>query len=306
MEMVLSICKEHRPLIDVLIPVFNANDKLRTTLESIFSHSVKGTLNVVVVDNCTEGWDVSLEQDFPEATFHHNRENLGRLGNWDECLKHVSSDFYMFLMAGDKLTGVPRLFRRGLESGCAYVFDMKFAQDGNVREMNKWRNNDDRDYAPNDFLRTYLLAAQNPWGPLQTWIFPRSTISRFQKNSQSHADILYILEAIRKVQAVKFVKFPIVEWTMCKTRFHSQIDLLASRKADFVIIKHYLEELGIAFSEPVLFLRFFFWSGVVWLRNPTFNLWILANFLIFRRAEQRLLRKEILDQHSRTLRPMEK
>lgn len=292
-------------MIDVLIPVFNANDKLRTTLESIFCHSTTGALKVIVVDNCTEDWDLSIERDFPEATFHRNRENLGRLGNWDECLKHVSSDFYMFLMAGDKLTGVPSLFREGLEAGCAYVFDMKFALGGNVRELNKWHSNSDKEFAPDDFLRTYLLGAQMPWGPLQTWIFPSSTISRFSKASQSHADILYIFEAIRNVQAVKFVKFPIVEWTMSATRFHSHIDLLTSRKTDFIITKHYLHDEGIAFSELALSLQFLFWSCALWLRNPTFNPVKLAIFLFFRKAEQKRLHQEILNHHSLTLRPID-
>lgn len=293
-------------MIDVLIPVFNANHKLRSTLDSIFSHPATGILNVIVVDNCTGNWDLSIEQDFPKATFHKNQENLGRLGNWDECLKHVLSDFYMFLMAGDKLARLPNQFFEGLETGCAYVFDMKFARNGNVRELNKWRNSVDRDYAADDFLRTYLLGAQMPWGPLQTWIFPSNTRSRFSKTSQSHADVLYILEAIRNVKAVKFVKFPIVEWSMSATRFHSQIDLLASRKVDFVITKHYLHKSCIAFNEMALSLRFLFWSGVLWRRNPTFNPVKLAKFLFFRKAEQDRLCQDIFDLYDRTVQLIDK
>lgn len=288
-------------MLDILIPVFNANDKLRITLDSIFSQSSMGMLNVIVVDNCSNDWDYSVEVDFPEATFYHNQLNLGRLGNWDECLKHVKGNFYLFLMAGDKFLGVPSLLLKSLKKDCAYVFDMKVAQGGGVRELNKWRNHVDRVYASRFFLRTYLLSAQVPWGPLQTWIFPSSTISQFSRTSQSHADILYILDAIRNVKTVKFVKFPIVQWTMSATRFHATIDILTSKKTDFIITKHFLHEEGISFSELVLAIRFLFWSGVIWLRNPTFNPLKFAGFLFFRKAEQRRLHQEILEADCQTL-----
>jgi glycosyltransferase involved in cell wall biosynthesis len=97
----------------VLIPVYNAGERLRRSVDSCAASGLSAKdYSLIVVDNCST--DGSIEalpcrdaQGVP-IEVHHNESNLGRAANWNRALEIAERQgfrYVTFLFAGDTWTG---------------------------------------------------------------------------------------------------------------------------------------------------------------------------------------------------------
>lgn len=88
-------------MINVYIPTYNQRENLIKSVES-----VKG-LDIVVVDNNSDGeYDSVLNDVKNRCKVIKNNSNLGRVGNWEACVRHfIDSDaeWMKWLFTGDTL-----------------------------------------------------------------------------------------------------------------------------------------------------------------------------------------------------------
>lgn len=92
----------------IAIPVFNAGDNLRISLQSCVEQSVAA--KVLVVDNCSTDGSLETAREFAQRYDNIdlviNERNLGRVGNWNRCLDLFEAsecEIIKLLMAGDEL-----------------------------------------------------------------------------------------------------------------------------------------------------------------------------------------------------------
>jgi glycosyltransferase involved in cell wall biosynthesis len=96
-----------RPLVSVIVPVFNDGAFLRTSLESLSAQSM-ADFEVIVSDDAST--DDSREiaaafaRDDRRFHLHANVRNLGMTGNWNEALKRATGRYVVKLDADDALT----------------------------------------------------------------------------------------------------------------------------------------------------------------------------------------------------------
>lgn len=122
-----------RPLVTVCIPVYNNQDFIKETMESVLSSSYKNIELVLVDDNSKDNsldviksaagdfigrglasktYDETDDEDVPADGFenekghfiviYHNDKNLGMSGNWNRCLE-LSHGKYIKLLCADDL-----------------------------------------------------------------------------------------------------------------------------------------------------------------------------------------------------------
>ena len=96
----------NRPLLSVMIPVFNGASYLRETLRSVLSQDQGvGEMEIEVLDNCST-------EDDPEAVvrelarpgrvgFHRHERNIGAIPNFNECVRRAKGEWVHVLHADD-------------------------------------------------------------------------------------------------------------------------------------------------------------------------------------------------------------
>ena len=97
-----------------VIPVFNGERFLRTTLECLVAQSRRPD-RVVVVDNGSTDGTPDLVRGFRgiACEFHRNSSNLGVIGNLNRCLEFASGTRFLHLLMADDLVA-PDFFAKVL------------------------------------------------------------------------------------------------------------------------------------------------------------------------------------------------
>jgi len=92
----------------IAIPVFNGAIGIISSLQSCLSQSVD--VHILIIDNCSTDGTVRIIKDKfsneRNITLIQNKENVGRVGNWNLCLDFFHSSnfiYFKFLFPGDKL-----------------------------------------------------------------------------------------------------------------------------------------------------------------------------------------------------------
>ncbi|HMP90676.1 MAG TPA: glycosyltransferase [Kiritimatiellia bacterium] len=111
-----------RPFWSIMIPVYNPDiNLLRETIESVFTAtSGPDRCQIAMVD---DGSTVSLDTFYEEVAsrgveIYRNRERVGIMGNWNQCLAHARGQWVHLLHQDDRI--LPD-FYRAMEAGIAAV-----------------------------------------------------------------------------------------------------------------------------------------------------------------------------------------
>lgn len=95
----------------VIVPVFNREDYIETTLMSVINQNPD--LNILVIDNHSDDntYDIVLNlcKKFKNIQLIKNSSNYGRIQNFNEGLHYTKTEWASFLIAGDEY--LPNWFR---------------------------------------------------------------------------------------------------------------------------------------------------------------------------------------------------
>jgi glycosyltransferase involved in cell wall biosynthesis len=104
---------ERLPLVSVCIPVYNNEQYIAETMQSIWNQSYKHLELIVVDDNSRDNSlevirrkaDALEKQGRPEkkVSVYHNETNLGMSGNWNRCLELCHGEFIKLICADDQI-----------------------------------------------------------------------------------------------------------------------------------------------------------------------------------------------------------
>ncbi|QUJ77692.1 glycosyltransferase [Sulfitobacter albidus] len=97
-----------RCTLSIMIPVYNVKNAgwLRGCIDSILQQDPGGDLaEIVVVDDASpDGGAQEIVQDYaPRVQFHRNPQNLGLIGNHNQCLDIARGDFVHFVHQDDRI-----------------------------------------------------------------------------------------------------------------------------------------------------------------------------------------------------------
>jgi glycosyltransferase involved in cell wall biosynthesis len=184
-----------------VIPVFNGERFLRTTLECLAAQSRRPD-RVVVVDNGSTDGTPDLVRGFRDipCEFHRNPSNLGVIGNLNRCLEFAAGTRFLHLLMADDLVG-PEFFARLLPPlseapGRALGYSLHDEIDQDGRRLGPARSGPGgpaRRIGLNEFLRgqSELRHVLLPGVVLKTEFLPAPC--RFE-NMPQVADALFVAE----------------------------------------------------------------------------------------------------------------
>lgn len=90
--------------VTIAIPTFNRVGYLRTSVDSALAQTYPN-LEIVISDNCsTDGTaDYLATLDDPRIVVLRQPRNLGMIGNWNECLRRATGEYFLLLSDDDLL-----------------------------------------------------------------------------------------------------------------------------------------------------------------------------------------------------------
>src|SRR5574344_935087 len=91
--------------VSVCIPTYNCEKYIAKTIASVFAQTYQD-FEVIIVDDCSKDKTYELLKNLSseKIKLFKNEENLGLVGNWNECLKHATGEYIHFLMCDDLLS----------------------------------------------------------------------------------------------------------------------------------------------------------------------------------------------------------
>lgn len=102
--------------ITVAIPTYNKEQTITRCLKSILPE--KNSIDsVILVDNQSTDKTYTIAKTYaPFVQCYQNKTNLGMAQNWNECIKHCTTEWLMILHADDELVpGAIRFYREFIE-----------------------------------------------------------------------------------------------------------------------------------------------------------------------------------------------
>ncbi len=90
--------------VTVCIPVYNGEQYIKNTLDSVLAQSYRN-IEIIVIDNCSTDHTCEIVASYDDGriTLIQNKENLGMVGNFNECLRHTDHPYLQILCADDYL-----------------------------------------------------------------------------------------------------------------------------------------------------------------------------------------------------------
>ena len=91
-------------LVSICIPVYNGEQTIATTMESVLSQTYKN-IEIIVVDNCSDDRTAEIVAGFKDQRirYYRNETNLGMVGNWNKCIDYITGEYVLFVCADDLL-----------------------------------------------------------------------------------------------------------------------------------------------------------------------------------------------------------
>lgn len=89
-------------MITVLIPTYNRPKQLERALESLNNQSYKN-LKIIISDNSSNNESSQIVEKFSDLNIYYikNKENIGSKQNFLNCLSHVQTNYFVWLMDDD-------------------------------------------------------------------------------------------------------------------------------------------------------------------------------------------------------------
>lgn len=92
------------PRISILIPLYNAENFIAQTIESVLQQTFQDW-ELIILDDCSTDNSYivakALETKDSRIKVYKNSHNLGMLGNWNEGIKYCHSEYFAKLDADD-------------------------------------------------------------------------------------------------------------------------------------------------------------------------------------------------------------
>ena len=242
-------------LFDILIPYYGNTSEVEKTVTNLLEDDfIKMHVRIVLVDNCS---DEKINPTFlarykGNLEYHRNLKNLGRINNWNECLKYVESDWFAFLFLGDKFVNLKSLIEQLKSNSDGYsilCFRMCIQRGTELKKIGKYLFNLPGIYSGEELIKRYLSLGLMPWGPLQCNAFKKEIIDGcyFDIDDDYYADIKFILSAMKRYN-IKLIKSVHLHWNYDPNRTHFKISL-----ADFIVSDFKFITNSISFNKYGLF-----------------------------------------------------
>lgn len=243
----------HIPLVSVCIPVYNGEQHIRETIESVQNQTFSD-FELLVQDNASTDatWELlgRLAAEDPRILLAWNTNNLGMAGNWNAVIDRARGKYVMLLSADDLL--MPTFLEDSLAEFDKAQVDAVTANhlylEGEKTRARKIRM---RAGIYRDFVNRVLLA--NPFS-INFTLFSRASLDRLRVNRRVFARSLYTCDYDLWIRvagagmAVSYLATPLAQYRVHASNLSRQrIRMNKHTFLTLAAIKQLREKNGVAY-----------------------------------------------------------
>lgn len=268
------------PLISVCIPVYNGEQHIQETIESVQKQTFSD-FELLIQDNASTDatWEllVRLAAQDPRISLARNPNNLGMSGNWNAVIDRAQGKYVMLLSADDLL--LPNFLRDCLaeferEPVDAVTANHLYLEEGKTRK----RNVRVKAGTYRDFVNKVMLF--NPFS-INFTLFSRTALDRLRVNRRVFARSLYTcdydlwLRAAGAGMAVSYLEEPLALYRVHTSNLSKQrIRMNKHTFLTLAAIKQLRKQHGLAYRFTVF--RLFARHLAIAIRGSAVNKRLLA------------------------------
>ena len=115
-----------RPIISICIPVYNGEQYLRESLDSVIDQTYK-ELEILLIDDCSSDQSMAIAKEYQSRDTRirivENEQNLGLVGNWNRCIEMATGDWVKFQFQDDVMDPetIEKMIRMATENSLRLV-----------------------------------------------------------------------------------------------------------------------------------------------------------------------------------------
>ncbi len=218
----------------IAIPNFNGGMNLQRAIESCRSIDLpENDFEILIVDNCStdNSIDVINESKMKISNIRlvKNQENVGRIGNWNICLREAQGEFLIFLFTNDfindenNIKNVIDVLESDETISLAISPLVKKLKNVNIlkkRFFDETIKCLSKKYSVECLQRGFL-----PFGPIQSVIYRMEDIQKleyiFEPDLPIDADDLFSFNMALNRKYILFNIKPQITWDLTSGRFHA-------------------------------------------------------------------------------------
>jgi len=222
----------------VAIPTFNGGKNLIRAINSCKNIQLSSSdYEILVVDNCSTDESISnikkLKNEIKNLTLIINKENLGRIGNWNACIDNATGKFLIFLFSNDTINEDNNIHEclkkldtdERLSIGFASLFKKEIANE----YLKKSFSSNIIECKSECFSKECLNRGLLPFGPIQSIIYRMEDINkdhnRFLDSMPINADEIFTYKESLKREKILFTPNPQITWDLTQNRFHGKMKI---------------------------------------------------------------------------------
>ena len=241
----------------VAVPNYNGGKNLQRAIESC--KKIKIPLNdyeILIADNCSTDNSIDtineLNNEFSNLVLIENKENVGRIQNWNVCLENAKGRFLIFLFSNDMINEQNNIHKilEILEKNekISIGFSSLLKKDVDDSYIKKSFSDKIIECPSKLFAEECLTRGLLPFGPIQANIYRMDDIKKDQNHFLTSmpitADQIFTYKEACKREKILFNPNPQMTWDLTGDRFHGQMKIEDEFKEHSETMKIITKEMG--------------------------------------------------------------
>ena len=242
----------------IAIPNYNGGKNLQRAIESCKKIKIPlEDYEILIVDNCSTDNSIDiineLNDEFSNLVLIKNKENVGRIQNWNVCLKNAKGKFLIFLFSNDAINDKNNIHEileiLDKNEKISIGFSSLLKKEIDNSHIKKSFSDKIIECSSKLFAQECLNRGLLPFGPIQSIIYRMDDISKdknnFLANMPINADEIFTYKEACKREKILFNPNPQITWDLTQNRFHDQMEIEDEFKEHSGTIKIITKEIGL-------------------------------------------------------------
>ena len=222
----------------IAIPNYNGGKNLKRAIESCKKIQIPlEDYEILIVDNCSTDNSVDLINElngkFSNLVLIENKENVGRIQNWNVCIDNAKGKFLIFLFSNDVINEENNihecLARLDNDDSISIGFSSLLKKEIENSYIKKSFSRNIIECKSGCFAKECLNRGLLPFGPIQSLIYRIEDVqkdqNKFLVNMPINADEIFTYKEACKRDKILFSPKPQITWDLTQGRFHGQMKI---------------------------------------------------------------------------------
>ena len=241
----------------IAIPNYNGGKNLKRAIESCKKIQIPlEDYEILIVDNCSTDNSIDLinelNNEFSNLVLIENKENVGRIQNWNVCLENANGEFLIFLFSNDIINDQNNIHKildiLHKNDKISIGFSSLLKKEIDNSYIKKLFANEIIECSSKLFAQKCINRGLLPFGPIQSIIYRMDDIRKdknsFLTNMPINADEIFTFKESCKREKILFNPNPQITWDLTQGRFHGQMKIEDEFKEHSETMKIITNDIG--------------------------------------------------------------